>query len=63
MEAGRRREVTTLLAEIRLGNSGARNQIVALVYDELRRLGGGRAYSKTSVSEDTIKSRQPPSVL
>jgi RNA polymerase sigma factor (TIGR02999 family) len=41
MEADRPREVTTLLEQIRLGNAGARDQLVALVYDELRRLGGG----------------------
>ena len=41
MEADRQREVTTLLEEIRAGDSGARDQLVALVYDELRRLGGG----------------------
>jgi RNA polymerase sigma factor (TIGR02999 family) len=40
MEADRQREVTTLLAEIRAGSPGARDQLVALVYDELRRLGG-----------------------
>jgi RNA polymerase sigma factor (TIGR02999 family) len=41
MEADRQREVTTLLEEIRAGSPGARDQLVALVYDELRRLGGG----------------------
>src|SRR5689334_830173 len=41
MEADRQREVTTLLGEMRSGNAAARDQLVALVYDELRRLGGG----------------------
>jgi RNA polymerase sigma factor (TIGR02999 family) len=41
MESDRQREVTTLLQEIRAGSAGARDQLVALVYDELRRLGGG----------------------
>ena len=40
MEADRQREVTILLEEIRAGSPGARDQLVALVYDELRRLGG-----------------------
>ncbi len=35
------RQVTTLLQEIRAGSPGARDQLIALVYDELRRLGGG----------------------
>jgi RNA polymerase sigma factor (TIGR02999 family) len=41
MEADRQREVTTLLEAIRAGNPGARDQLITLVYDELRRLGGG----------------------
>jgi RNA polymerase sigma factor (TIGR02999 family) len=41
MEADRQREVTTLLEAIRAGSPGARDQLIALVYDELRRLGGG----------------------
>jgi RNA polymerase sigma factor (TIGR02999 family) len=41
MEADRQRDVTTLLEAIRSGNPGARDQLVALVYDELRRLSGG----------------------
>jgi RNA polymerase sigma factor (TIGR02999 family) len=34
-------EVTTLLEQLRAGIPGARDQLIALVYDELRRLGGG----------------------
>jgi RNA polymerase sigma factor (TIGR02999 family) len=41
MEADRQREVTTLLEAIRSGNPGARDQLVALIYDELRRLSSG----------------------
>jgi RNA polymerase sigma factor (TIGR02999 family) len=35
------REVTTLLDEIRAGNSDAKGRLVTLVYDELRRVAGG----------------------
>lgn len=41
MSADPQRDVTTLLEHARSGNSLARDQLVALVYDELRRLGGG----------------------
>jgi RNA polymerase sigma factor (TIGR02999 family) len=38
MGVDRQREVTTLLEEIRAGSSGAREQLLPLVYAELRRL-------------------------
>jgi RNA polymerase sigma factor (TIGR02999 family) len=41
MSADRQREVTTLLDEIRGGNSAAKARLVELVYDELRRLASG----------------------
>jgi RNA polymerase sigma factor (TIGR02999 family) len=41
MADDRQRHVTTLLEAIRAGSPGAADQLVALVYDELRRLGGG----------------------
>jgi RNA polymerase sigma factor (TIGR02999 family) len=40
MAADPQREVTTLLDEIRAGNGAARDRLVELVYDELRRLAG-----------------------
>ena len=41
MSDDRQREVTTLLDEMRAGRADARDRLVALVYDELRRLAGG----------------------
>jgi RNA polymerase sigma factor (TIGR02999 family) len=41
MAADRQSKVTTLLEKIRAGSPGARDQLVALVYDELRRLAAG----------------------
>jgi RNA polymerase sigma factor (TIGR02999 family) len=35
------RQMTTLLEDIRAGRPGARDQLIAMVYDELRRLAGG----------------------
>jgi RNA polymerase sigma factor (TIGR02999 family) len=41
MSDDRQREVTTLLEEVRAGSPGAGDKLVALVYEELRRLAAG----------------------
>jgi RNA polymerase sigma factor (TIGR02999 family) len=41
MAADPQRDVTTLLEEIHAGSPEARDRLIALVYDELRLLGGG----------------------
>ena len=41
MTDDRQRQVTTLLEAIRAGSPGARDELFALVYDELRQLGSG----------------------
>ena len=54
MEADRQREVTTLLEAIRSGNPGARDQLVALIYDELRRLSSGLLRRERLPSDDVL---------
>jgi RNA polymerase sigma factor (TIGR02999 family) len=71
MEADRQREVTTLLEEIRAGSAGAGDRLVALVYDELRRLAAalmrrerpGHTLQPTALVHEAVVRLLRPSAL
>jgi RNA polymerase sigma factor (TIGR02999 family) len=53
MSAEQQRQVTTLLEQVRAGDADARERLVVLIYDELRRM--GRALLRRERSDHTLQ--------